>query len=198
MDEMLDLKERLQEQRPASWENLPDISLYMDQVLALMSRQTIRFSDEDNLTAAMINNYIKDGVAPRAEGKRYNKNHLAYLTMICVLKQVLPVKDVALLTSREMENKSVQENYDRFCAELSSALNSAADQMPEELDEEHLAETAMSFALLSYAFGLSARRMTEVMRSREAGEQLSRKELRERKKAEKKAEQEKETSGEEA
>ena len=198
MDEMLDLKERLQEQRPASWENLPDISLYMDQVLALMSRQTIRFSDEDNLTAAMINNYIKDGVAPRAEGKRYNKNHLAYLTMICVLKQVLPVKDVALLTSREMENKSVQENYDRFCAELSSALNSAADQMPEELDEEHLAETAMSFALLSYAFGLSARRMTEVMRSRETGEQLSRRELRERKKAEKKAEQEKETSGEEA
>ena len=128
MDEILDLKERLQEQRPASWENLPDISLYMDQVLALMNRQTIHFSDEDNLTAAMVNNYIKDGVAPRAEGKRYNKTHLAYLTMICVLKQVLPVKDVALLTSREMENKSVQENYDRFCAELSSALNSAADQ----------------------------------------------------------------------
>ena len=188
MDEMLDLKQRLQEQRPASWENLPDISLYMDQVLALMNRQTIHFGDEDNLTAAMVNNYIKDGVAPRAEGKRYNKTHLAYLTMICVLKQVLPVKDVALLTSRELENKSVQENYDRFCAELSSALNSAADQMPEELDEEHLAETAMSCALLSYAFGLSARRMTEVMRTKDEGEHPSRKERRARKKAETHAE----------
>ena len=196
MDEMLDLKQRLQEQRPASWENLPDISLYMDQVLALMNRQTIRFGDEDNLTAAMINNYIKDGVAPRAEGKRYNKTHLAYLTMICVLKQVLPVKDVALLTSREMENKSVQENYDRFCAELSIALNGAADQMPEDLDEEHLAETAMSFALLSYAFGLSARRMTEVMRIKEEGEQPSRKERRGRKKAEKKAEHDNGAPGE--
>ena len=196
MDEMLDLKQRLQEQRPVSWENLPDISLYMDQVLALMNRQTIHFSDEDNLTAAMVNNYIKDGVAPRAEGKRYNKTHLAYLTMICVLKQVLPVKDVALLTSREMENKSVQENYDRFCAELSSALNGAADQMPEELDEEHLAETAMSFALLSYAFGLSARRMTEVMRIKEEGEQPSRKERRGRKKAEKKAEHDNGAPGE--
>ena len=196
MDEMLDLKQRLQEQRPASWENLPDISLYMDQVLALMNRQTIHFSDEDNLTAAMINNYIKDGVAPRAEGKRYNKTHLAYLTMICVLKQVLPVKDVALLTSREMENRSVQENYDRFCAELSSALNGAADQMPEALNEEHLAETAMSFALLSYAFGLSARRMTEVMRIKEAGEQPSRKERRGRKKAEENAEHGKDAPGE--
>lgn len=84
--------------RPASWETLPDIPLYMDQVLSLMSRQTIRFGEEDALTAAMVNNYIKDGVVPRAEGKRYHAEHLAYLTMVCVLKQVLAVKDAALLT----------------------------------------------------------------------------------------------------
>ena len=178
MDEILDLKERLQEQRPAMWENLPDISLYMDQVLSLMSRQTIHFDDEDSLTAAMVNNYIKDGAVPRAEGKRYSKTHLAYLTMICVLKQVLPVKDVALLTGCEMQNKSVQENYDRFCAELSSALNSAADRMPAELDEEHLAETAMSYALLSYAYGLAGRRLTELMRQRLVPEQAQKKERR--------------------
>ena len=46
----------------------------------------------------MVNNYIKDGVVPRAEGKRYHAEHLAYLTMVCVLKQVLAVKDAALLT----------------------------------------------------------------------------------------------------
>ncbi len=67
MKEVSNLKERLREQRPASWETLPDIPLYMDQVLSLMSRQTIRFGEEDALTAAMVNNYIKDGVVPRAE-----------------------------------------------------------------------------------------------------------------------------------
>lgn len=197
MEEILDLKGRLQEQRPASWENLPDISLYMDQVLSLMSRQTIHFGEEDHLTAAMVNNYIKDGVAPRAEGKRYNKTHLAYLTMICVLKQVLPVKDVALLTSRGMESKSVQDSYDRFCAELSSALNNAADQMPAELEEDGLAETAMSFALLSYAFGLSARRMTEILRAAEEGESPARKERKSRKKTEKHMGHEEHAAGEE-
>ena len=146
MEEIRDLKERLQEQRPASWENLPDIPLYMDQVLALMGRQTIHFGEEDALTAAMINNYIKDGAAPRAEGKRYNATHLAYLTMICVLKQVLSVKDVALLTRQGMAGGGVQENYDRFCAELSSALNSAADQLPADLEEDELAQTAMHFS----------------------------------------------------
>lgn len=197
MEEILDLKGRLQEQRPASWENLPDILLYMDQVLSLMSRQTIHFGEEDHLTAAMVNNYIKDGVAPRAEGKRYNKTHLAYLTMICVLKQVLPVKDVALLTSRGMESKSVQDSYDRFCAELSSALNNAADQMPAELEEDGLAETAMSFALLSYAFGLSARRMTEILRAAEEGESPARKERKSRKKTEKHTGHEEHAAGEE-
>ena len=132
MKEVSNLKERLREQQPASWETLPDIPLYMDQVLSLMSRQTIRFGEEDALTAAMVNNYIKDGVVPRAEGKRYHAEHLAYLTMVCVLKQVLAVKDAALLTGSAMETRPVQENYDRFCAELSSALNSAADQLPEE------------------------------------------------------------------
>lgn len=190
MDEILKLKEQLQTQRPAAWENLPDIPLYMDQVLALMNRQTIRFSEEDNLTAAMVNNYIKDGVAPRAEGKRYNENHLAYLTMICVLKQVLSVKDVALLTHQGMDEGALAGNYDRFCAELSSALNDANDQLPAELSEEDMAQTAMKFALLSYAYGVVGRRLTELMRTAQEGEQPSKKELKERKKAEKKGKQE--------
>ena len=133
----------------------------------------------------------------RQEGKRYNKTHLAYLTMICVLKQVLPVKDVALLTSRGMESKSVQDSYDRFCAELSSALNNAADQMPAELEEDGLAETAMSFALLSYAFGLSACRMTEILRAAEEGESPARKERKSRKKTEKHTGHEEHAAGEE-
>lgn len=187
MEEILDLKRRLQEQRPASWENLPDIALYMDQVLALMNRQIIHFDEEDTLTAAMVNNYIKDGVAPRAEGKRYNATHLAYLTMICTLKQVLSVKDVALLTRQGMEGGSVEENYERFCAELSSALNSAADQLPDDLSEDEMAQTAMKFALLSYAYALTGRRMTEVMRQR-CGDEEEKKTRKGRRKEERTAE----------
>ena len=182
MKEVSNLKERLREQRPASWETLTDIPLYMDQVLSLMSRQTIRFGEEDALTAAMVNNYIKDGVVPRAEGKRYHAEHLAYLTMVCVLKQVLAVKDAALLTGSAMETRSVQENYDRFCAELSSALNSAADQLPEEMEEGELGENAMKFALLSYAIGLTSRRVTENMREREMEEHGEKKQERRKRK----------------
>ena len=47
------LRERLRKQRPVPWEQLPDFSLYMDQVLSYMDRQVIRFDEDDGLTAAM-------------------------------------------------------------------------------------------------------------------------------------------------
>ena len=111
--------------------------------------------------------------------------------MVCVLKQVLAVKDAALLTGSAMENRPVQENYDRFCAELSSALNSAADQLPEEMEESELGENAMKFALLSYAFRLTCRRLTEIMRERETeGHGEKKQERRKRKRTDKTGEDE--------
>ena len=55
------------------WEKLPDIGLYMDQVLTLMDRQLNfykRSEDDKILTKAMINNYTKDGVLPRPIDKK--------------------------------------------------------------------------------------------------------------------------------
>ena len=100
MEELQELKNRMENQRPAPWEALPDLSLYMDQVIGYMPRQLIQYGEGERLTSAMVNNYIKDGLMPRAEGKRYARPHLAYLTAICALKQVLPVKDAGLLVPR--------------------------------------------------------------------------------------------------
>ena len=41
MDELKELKERLSQERPAQWRDLPDIGLYMDQVVSYMPRQLI-------------------------------------------------------------------------------------------------------------------------------------------------------------
>ena len=83
MNELMDLKERMEHERPAQWHELPDIALYMDQIIAYMPRQLIRFDDREALTSAMVNNYIKDGLVPRAAGKRYGPIHLGYLTAVC-------------------------------------------------------------------------------------------------------------------
>ena len=97
MSDLTDLQERLRTQRPVEWEQLPDFALYMDQVLSYMDRQFIRFDEADTLTAAMVNNYTKSGLVPRAEGKKYNRDHLAYLTSICILKRVMATRDMEIL-----------------------------------------------------------------------------------------------------
>ena len=50
-----------------SWESLPQLDLYMDQVIVLMERYLALFSDgKDKLiTPSMINNYVKLGSFPR-------------------------------------------------------------------------------------------------------------------------------------
>ena len=70
------------------WERLPEIYLYMDQVLTYMDKQLHLFERDEKtslLTSSMVNNYVKDGVLPRPEQKKYSRDHLAMLTVICCL-----------------------------------------------------------------------------------------------------------------
>ena len=62
MDELQELKHRMEQERPTPWEDLPDIALYMDQLISYMPRQLIHFDEGSTLTSAMVNNYIKDGL----------------------------------------------------------------------------------------------------------------------------------------
>ena len=105
MEDLTELRQRLRTQRPVAWEQLPDFALYMDQVLSYMDRQVIRFDEDDGLTSAMVNNYTKSGLVPRAAGKKYNREHLAYLTAICVLKRVMSTRDMDLLIKQELQGE---------------------------------------------------------------------------------------------
>ena len=113
MYDLTALRERLRTQRPVPWDQLPDFSLYMDQVLSYMDRQVIRFDEDDGLTAAMVNNYTKSGLVPRAEGKKYNRDHLAYLTAICVLKRVMSTRDMDLLIREELRHLNLTTEKSR-------------------------------------------------------------------------------------
>ena len=88
MDEIKRIKVLLAEDRPVDWEALPDIDLYMDQVVSYLPRQSVG-GKAPSMTSAMINNYVKDELLPRACGKRYHKEHLIYLTAIGLLKNAL-------------------------------------------------------------------------------------------------------------
>ena len=171
MNDLTELLSRLRDQRPVEWDQLPDFSLYMDQVLSYMDRQVIRFDGDDGLTAAMVNNYTKSGLAPRADGKKYGREHLAYFTAICVLKRVMSTRDMDLLIREELRGRPVQEGYAAFCESLDKALNITAGELSARMedggpDDSALADTAIHFALLSYAAGVAGSRCVALLRGR--------------------------------
>ena len=173
MSDLTDLQERLRTQRPVEWEQLPDFALYMDQVLSYMDRQFIRFDEADTLTAAMVNNYTKSGLVPRAEGKKYNREHLAYLTAICILKRVMSTRDMDMLIHEELQGShSVESGYNAFCVSLDKALNITVDEMESRPAGDSLADAAIHFALLSYTAGVASSRYVALLRQQKeaAGE----------------------------
>ena len=164
MDELLDLKTRMEQERPANWEQLPDIALYMDQIISFMPRQLIRFDDSEALTSAMVNNYIKDGLVPRATGKRYGPIHLGYLTAVCALKKVLSVKDTgALIAAGQEISDSPEQLYRYFCGALDRALLDTANAVDENTQREDLAKLALDLALHSYANQLACARILDIL-----------------------------------
>lgn len=170
MDDLSALRERLRTQRPVDWNQLPDFSLYMDQVLSYMDRQVLRFDGDDGLTAAMVNNYTKSGLVPRADGKKYGREHLAYLTAICILKRVLSARDMSVVLSAQLEqHRDVAGFYEQFRESLDKDLNLITDMM-EAYNEEDAAEASVHFALLSYAAGLASNRYVSLLREKAGDE----------------------------
>ena len=168
MYDLTEFQEQMRQRRPVPWDQLPDFPLYMDQVLSYMDRQVIRFSEEDSLTAAMVNNYTKSGLVPRAEGKKYHRTHLAYLTAICALKRVLSVRETKALLHAAAEGEEDWALYAKFLGQMDMALERTADALDPDTPREELAGLALSLALRSYADQLACQRILDLIAPQEA------------------------------
>ncbi len=147
LEEFLDA---LRNDRPEHWDEMPDIDLYMDQLLEYMTRQQIDPANERQLTSSMINNYIKAGLITRAKGKRYTRAHLAELTAVLAFKQVLQVNQMQKLADAIRAKYDTRHAYEAFWRELDKALNATADTMEENRDKD-LTGQALELAVKAYA-----------------------------------------------
>lgn len=159
-DEEFNLNEWLNDldkKHPVEWSMLPDIGLYMDQVQTYIDRQLSLYLRDENdrlLTPAMINNYIKDGLIPRAESKKYSQVHLALLTMIGTLKQVLSMHNLSQLFASYRKPEEVAGLYENFLRIQHSTLLDSAGQTKSKIsdiveggNEENYRETLRGLAL---------------------------------------------------
>lgn len=114
------------------WEDLPQLDLYMDQVILLLTRYLSlinRCAEEKPITASIINNYVRMRVMPPPVKKKYSRSHLAYLVVICTLKQSLSISSIRRLLPENRSEEAVYSFYTAFVRRYRAAV-AALRRMP--------------------------------------------------------------------
>ena len=98
------------------WEDIPNIDLYLDQVLLYVNQVCAPISpDKDKgLTASMVNNYVKHGYLTKPDKKKYQRQQIARLIAITTLKSVFSIQEIAQTLNTLQTQASSDQLYDAF------------------------------------------------------------------------------------
>ena len=129
---------------------IPDIDLYMDQVLTFMNGKlewSKRYEDDKIMTKTMINNYAKNDLLPPPVKKKYSKEHLLSLIFIYYLKNILSISDIhtvlAPITEKYFGNKEGRNLEDIY---------SVIFQMEKEESTKILKEYSKKYNIAKHTF----------------------------------------------
>ncbi|MBO5099478.1 MAG: DUF1836 domain-containing protein [Clostridia bacterium] len=115
------------------WEQLPVIDLYMDQVLSLIEQYlSIYYEMNENkkfITASMINNYVKLNIIPAPNKKKYSKEHLAYLLIVCTLKQTLDMATIKKILPLNNSDENIKDLYTSFVRNQKKSYNYVSENV---------------------------------------------------------------------
>lgn len=179
-----ELADSLYLNRQLSLEEIPDLNLYMDQVIQLFERQfadTKRNKDEKVLTKTMINNYAKGKLFFPVENKKYSKDHLILISMIYQMKGSLSINDVKTtldrLNDKVMDDEFdlpalyqrylqlVEKNAEKFKADLQDHHHDVTKEIQklEDKDEEYLEQLLLiaTFTNMSHYYRRAAEKIVD-------------------------------------
>ena len=169
-----DWEKHLNEQKIPTFEELPTLELYMDQVLMLLNRYADIFritSGGNAITAPMINNYVKHKTVPAPVKKKYSAYHLAYLIMVCTLKQALNISTIEKIIPIDLTENEVRDIYNSFARNQQKAFKYVAEQVTKvstpvvsskEFDKERVRDLVFQVAVSSNIFKTLIEEITDL------------------------------------
>jgi len=107
------------------YDELPTFDIFMTQLTDILEGYLSVFKvpgEEKILTSSMINNYVFKHVITPPVQKKYNKEQVAHLLIIGILKQVLSINDIAVLIANQKAQYPIDIAYNYFCEEVENAL----------------------------------------------------------------------------
>lgn len=165
--------------RLPEWDEIPNLELYMDQVISYVAAMLKPFMPADDgriVTASMVNNYVKKDVLPAPVKKRYRRLHIAYLLMILIAKSELQLREIRLLLERVRDDLRKQEAspvsdpeadaarlYGVFLAMYSRARQAVFAELPADETDSLVPEETASVRALYWICLTSCARLRSIL-----------------------------------
>ncbi len=163
----------LNDYRLPQWEEIPDLGLYMEQIIDLLKQYLDylppELKEEQFITASTIHNYVRTKVMPEPRKKKYYREHIAYLIMILTLKQSLSIALIQKLIPTGMSTEELRRAYAAYVKQHSLAAKYFTEQVRQIASkilghDEHYEISAASpedLITLSSIFGGFSRLLSE-------------------------------------
>ncbi len=124
------------------WDDLPDIDIYMDQLVTLVERYTatlrVETGDTKIITPSMVNNYVKLKLIPAPQKKKYCRTQLARLIVITILKQVFDIPSIKAGIEFQVSLSDSKTAYNYFCEHIEQTIHFFIGSRDEEIQLEDL------------------------------------------------------------
>ncbi len=136
-------------------EDIPQIDLYMDQVLTLFAPY-ITAEGGKPLTKAMVNNYSKEGLITPVKGKKYTAEQIVQILLVCTMKQSLAMEEIKdVMTALNYNELHLLEFYQEYTKQREEAKDKLTRVCQALLPKRDLVgrDAAMLVVLLSAMSG---------------------------------------------
>lgn len=123
MRDLLDETENLNLTDNIELQDIPEIDLYMDQVIQIFESKLSNYKrneDDKILTKTMINNYVKGKLLMPVKNKKYSKEHIILMSFIYNLKGALSISDIKKLLEKivvdieDGNDVNIEETYSKY------------------------------------------------------------------------------------
>lgn len=157
------------------WEDIPDIGLYMEQIVTLLKGYLDylppELKEEQFISAATVNNYVRKKIMPEPIKKKYYRIHIAYLIMICSLKHCLSIPTLQTMIPMGLSEDELKSIYNSYVVQHSKAAVyftnqvrlAAADILDHEESTELCAESTEDLITAAAVISGFARLFAEKM-----------------------------------
>lgn len=134
-----------------TWREIPDVGLYLDQVVKYINGFLSGFP-EMQITGSMVSNYVKHKIISSPVRKTYSRDQLASLIFIALAKTVLSMDHIRICLSSEDIFADAENTYDVFAENMMRSVHrfSKSDEDPSDIQHDTLYDIVIAVAHKMY------------------------------------------------